>query len=326
MYTQFAVDLLRLLRCPHGSGRLVATSDERAIVDGVVRCECCAREYRVSQGILSLVDASALHPEGANEMGIRDRDTAGYDAEIARIGKVDDAETIPTMQELGPLGSTTVLELGCGTGRYTLRMLPECGALLATDFSLGSLLALARKLPDGDPRIGLVQADITRLTIAEHAFDRVLSTLVSNLPSAVQREAMYRLAARAVSDGGRFVFSTHNYGPRERLYRAPVEGPYHPDYPVFRRLFTPREILSEAGPHFARVKCRHVQIALPLTRRFPFPIVAFSRMAERVPGLRRLAGILLFSAERGATASGSPREHLRRPVVSPGTSPLAPCP
>ncbi len=296
MYGRFPVELLELLRCFHGRGRLVAAGRETRISEGILRCECCGRDHRISGGILSLLDESSLDSESANEMRIRDRGAQGDDSPVADLGAMDAAETVPTLAELQPSDAAAVLELGCGTGRYTLPISGRCGLLLAVDFSRDSLVALARKLPD-DPRIGLVQADVTRLLTAAGAFDRILSTLVSNLPTDAHRAAMYLLGARALRKGGRFVFSTHNYGVREVLRRAPIEGPYSSAYPVYRRLFSPAEIVSESSRYFRRVRCRPVQIVLPFTRAGWFPIVSFSRAAERVPGLNRFARILLFTAE-----------------------------
>lgn len=292
-YRRFPAALLPLVRCFHGGGTLAAAGD---VEDGSARCSCCGRDYPIAQGILSLLDAKALDGESANEMRVRDQD-GGFDARHGARGGMDEAERVPTLQQLAPLEGATVLDLGCGTGRYTLPLLEKCKALIGADFSRGLLRALAAKLAD-DPRVGLVQADVTRFAVAPGAFDRILSTLVSNLPTGAHREAMYKLAARALAPEGRFVFSTHNYGLRERLKREPVEGPYNREYPVYRRLFTPDEILRESAPHFRRVQFRPAQIVPPLTRYTPrFPFVQFSAFAEHVPLLNRLASILVFTAQ-----------------------------
>lgn len=238
-----------------------------------------------------------LHADTATEMQVRDARTAGYDARMQRLGAANQAEMIPTLSELQRLAGASVLELGCGTGRYTVPVLRECRTLVAVDVSLESLRVLAGKLPD-DREVGLVQADIGCFVTAGQVFDRVLSTLVSNLPTASHRDAMYRLAARAMTSNGKFVFSTHHYGAWEWLLREPVEANYGPEFPVYRRLFRADEIVQEARSQFGRVNARYVQIVAPWPWRIELPVVALSRIAERVPGLNRLAKILLFTAEQ----------------------------
>ena len=303
MYRRFPKRLLALLRCSRDAGTLAAEDAGPAIADGEVRCERCGRRYPVSGGILSLMDASAvLDGRSATEMRVRDEQAGSSSrAPAAPPGPLEVAEIVPTLAALEPLAGTAVLEVGCGNGRFTVPILRGAGTLVAVDFSRGMLAALARELPDDD-RVGLVQADVTRLATADAAFDRVFSTLVSNLPTDLHREAMYRMAARALRDGGRFVFSAHHLGLRERMRRAPREGVYSSENPIYRRLFVPAEILVEARRHFGRLRCRRVQSLLPFSGRMPFAVVALSRLAERVPGLNWFAHILLFTAERPAVA------------------------
>jgi SAM-dependent methyltransferase len=311
MLDAFPIAFLRLLNCPDDGGAL---EPERgvsgdAIVDGEVRCVGCGRRIVVSGGILSLLEETGLDVEAANEMRVRNR-SAAADATELQLRAEDRAEMVSTLEQLEPLQQAVLLELGCGTGRYTLPLAERCAAILAVDFSLESLRTLARRLPRGAP-VALVHADIARLSVAEGAFDRSLSTLVSNLPSVAARGAMYALAAKALRPGGHFVFSTHYYGLRERLKLERIEGHYR-GYPLYRRLFRPEEILVEASSHFGGIRWRRIVVPPPFGRRFQLPFTRFSRWAESVPGLNRFANLLLFVA--AAPQAGAPRGQ------APGTS------
>lgn len=313
-YTAFPVHLLRLIRCVDDDGSLVSDMRADALRDGVVRCTSCARAYRVRRGVLQLLEERTLDEESAHELRLRRAHAEEGDYVQAfratwRLRQLDRMETEPTLSAMEPLRDAVVLELGCGTGRYTVELAKAARAVIAVDFSAPSLEHLAAKLED-DGRVGLVQADITRLAVAPRAFGRVLSTLVSNLPTRAHRDAMYRLAAEALTDDGTFVFSTHHYGLRERVRRTAKDGRYEAGG-IYRRLFTRGDITGELSTHFSAVRSRPIQIVLPFAFRLGVPLVSISRIGERLPGLDLLGQLLLVRARRPlrGEATRPPRAH-----------------
>jgi SAM-dependent methyltransferase len=296
MYSAFPRPLLPFVLCPADGGNLMAVPPSAPLRSCRVECDFCGRAYPVVDGILVLEDGSHLDDESRHEMQMRDENTEGYDRAFSSLGPLDDAEKVPTLSALAPLEDAMVLELGCGTGRYTVALSKRAQAVIAVDFSIQSLRTLAERLPDGSP-VALVQADVTSMKVPHGAFTRVLSTLVSNLPSARHREAMYHLAALALGDEtGRFVFSAHHYGLRERIRRIPKEGSY-PDLDVYRRLFNSPEIERELSPHFQRYKGRPIQVLVPFQKMFHLPAYASSRVAERVPVMNLFGTLLLYVAD-----------------------------
>jgi SAM-dependent methyltransferase len=213
----------------------------------------------------------------------------------------NEMEMQPTIRALQLHSSAVCFELGCGTGRYTVHIAPQCASFLAIDFSGESLRILARKL-DGRSHIGLVQADVTRLRLAPHAFDQGLSTLVSNLPTAGAREAMYRLAAEALKPQGRFVFGVHYHGLFQRIRGVPKEGAYT-EGGIYRCNFRRREIAAEVRAHYRDVDVLPVQIPVPLGRRLGLPVVRISLLFGRIPLIRQTANLLLVTASRPRTAA-----------------------
>src|SRR5438552_405358 len=87
---------------------------------------------------------------------------------------LEDAHLAPL---LGDVRGLDVVDLGCGTGRRTLRLAAAGARVTAVDFSEG-MVAKARAKP-GWGRVRFVAHDLTRpLPFADRAFDRVLSFLV----------------------------------------------------------------------------------------------------------------------------------------------------
>lgn len=293
----FPSDLLQLLRCPLDTGvlHLDATGQRDEFVrNGTLRCEGCQAQYAIADGIVQLFDPSALDSVSRHEHLRRDQG-ASRDSFKWEAAALSQMEVLPVMESLQPLAGTLVLELGCGKGRFTTRMAQSGAAVLAMDFSLAVLQTLAMRLQPGW-HVGLVQADCTKVMVAPRSFNRVLSTLVSNLPTHDHVHAMCRVAAIALSDRGRFVLDAHHHSLRERIRKTPQRGEY-PDSGIFRYLFQGAELTGICRQHFEQVRCRPMQVTLPLLGRFGLHPVVLSRGAERLPLVNQLGELLLGVAE-----------------------------
>ena len=110
-----------------------------------------------------------------------------------------EAEQSAMLQLMPPVAGLTVLDAGCGTGRYTA-MLAAAGAarVIGVDRSPSMLRAAAR-------RSSLVCADFSRLPLRAGCVDLVVSGLA--LPDAVQLEPILREWARVLCPGGAIVCS-----------------------------------------------------------------------------------------------------------------------
>jgi SAM-dependent methyltransferase len=300
---RFPVSMVSLLRCPADDLELTLEGDAPAegIVRGSLRCIACQRAFAIEDGIAHLLPDAPADEESAREMKVRD---SRADAIQQRGGAdwsstfADALETAPTLAALEDAPNTLIAELGCGTGRYTRRLAEGGRRVVAVDFSLASLRLLAGRL-DSRAQVGLVWADVTRLRLAPGQFDRVLSTLHSNLPSRDHRMAALRLAAEALRDEGRFVFSMHHRGLRDLLFGVPSAGHYA-ESGIYRYHLDAREAQREATPYFARIRCTPISVNLP-----GIGSLQVSRLAQRTPGLRQFGRLLLAVAD-------SPR---RQPVV-----------
>jgi uncharacterized protein YbaR (Trm112 family) len=297
--TVFPAEAAELICCPAEGHRLaigdVVRGDATGIRDGGLRCPACAANYPIKDGVLCMFEREHLHPESLHEVTTRDQRASTADAASTPWATDDDeAEFVPTLAALAAGPADSIFELGCGDGRYTVGLVGRCRLLVALDFSEKSLRLLQRRLPTGT-RIGLINADVTVFKTAPQCFDKVFSTLVSNLPTRTHRDALYRLAASALRQSGKFVYSVHHYGLKERLKGVVKSGLYGPG-DIYRYLLTISECREEIQAHFQKARIKSIQIYLPLARRLRLPLAAMSSFLEKVPLVSRWGTMLLCEA------------------------------
>ncbi len=291
--TAFPRSLVGNLCCLRDGTKLsIGRSDDSStepISQGLVICRSCHASFPIVDGILHLLGPESMDEESRHEAKWRDKQSVEMEARNEWFeNKLASRLEIP--QHIAALKldrQCVLLEIGCGRGRFTVRMREKCQAILAVDFSLASLEFLAKRLGPGS-NVGLVWADATHLKLAGRSFDRAFAT--TPLDSREQRMAMHLAVSEALNDSGLFVFSTEHYDFRTRLLGNPRLMRYTPEGSLFQRM-TQREVEREAGPFFSEVKSRPIQLFLPFLRSVPV-----SRAIERVPVLRMFANLLLVSA------------------------------
>jgi cyclopropane fatty-acyl-phospholipid synthase-like methyltransferase len=301
----FPKDAIATVCCTNDGGELElqphweSGDGGRSVRDGSLLCRICGTSFTIRDGILNLLDAFALDSESQHERELRARQYSPVLTANETVSwennEMERMEMDPTIDALSPEGSLNLLELGCGDGRMTSSLVRCFKSILAVDFSVEALQRLQR-LPVDLTNVALVNADISTLKVRPKSFERILSTLTSNLPTPQHRESMYRLAGTALAPRGRFVFSTHNHGFWQRIHRQKKSDRYE-EGGIFRNNLTPRDCRSEARRHFKTVKAWPVQISLPLSRRSGLPAYSVSRALEHVKPLGYFGRIVLCSAE-----------------------------
>lgn len=287
----FPSSMVRLLRCPRDGAELAldsSTPAAPAIERGTLRCVACAATHAIVGGIASLLLDAPLNAESAFEMRARDGQFAAavapVDPYIAEWRHATEIE--PTLRACEPFAGKIVAEFGCGAGRFTAPLAQRAAAVLAIDLSRECLVKLSHKL-DSSTHVGLVWADVGSLNLAPNAFDCILSTLHSNLPTREHRLASNRTAAHALTDGGRYVFSMHFHATRDFLNGVPAAGHYD-GTGIYRYHMRPAEARREIAPYFEHVRFEPVLTSVPAVRS-----IAMTRIAQRIPGLNSLAALLL---------------------------------
>lgn len=304
MIEGFPTALLDYLVCPRDGADLavgrIAKGSDQAILDGTITCANCGSSYAVRSGILSvLYGERATDERNQYEMTIRDAEAGAASDQWEDAYAVDSEMEIPsTLRRLAapdPSQRLDVLELGCGTGRYT-RFLSEMFRLvLAVDFSMRSLVVNTQRLGRAK-NVGFVHADVACLRIHPDRFDRALSTFYSNLPTREIRDASTRVAWEGLKYGGKYVLSAHAYHPRDMLKKLPAARTY--ENGIYYQCFTPNGLREEMRTYFSSVKMETVCIWIPIISRILKARVPLSKMAERLPLLNRLGSILLATATK----------------------------
>lgn len=105
---------------------------------------------------------------------------------------------------LGPVKGLSALDLGCGTGRHSLRLSNDGANVTALDFSDG-MLEEARNKP-GAESINFISHDLReRLPFSDRSFDLVVSGLV--LEHLEDISTFFAEIFRVIKPGGRAVIS-----------------------------------------------------------------------------------------------------------------------
>jgi len=264
-----------------GCGRCLSAE----ILRGVLRCGSCNRCYPIEDGIASLMPdryrpagelaglarfRSQLPPQVAppsrlpsgseprgdqtQEIEIRDRESACYDARYQREKFAAEMEVYQRLFD--PRPGDWILELGCGTGRMTERLIDRCGHLIAVDFSLRSLEQCRRRLTAARrTKLTLLHADASLLPCRAGAFDQLLAIgLLCNLPVELHQPVRDGMA-RALRPAGGLLLSAYNYSALQRLrglLRISGTGRKSgrkPDGMAYYN-FTPRELRRWLEPAF----------------------------------------------------------------------------
>lgn len=115
----------------------------------------------------------------------------------------------------------SVLELGCGTGRFAERLLadhlPDDARYLGVDVSPRMVSLSRRRLARFGPRAEVQRTDGSiGVGAPAAAFDRVVSTYVCDLLSETDVEALVAEAGRLLRDGGRLCLVSATHGTRRR--------------------------------------------------------------------------------------------------------------
>ncbi|CAN5468300.1 hypothetical protein BH18ACI3_BH18ACI3_02980 [soil metagenome] len=167
--------LLDLLACPTCGGDLLlayaSKYDGKEIIEGVLTCKKCGREYEVVRGVPRFVDLTKIEEDKAETAENFGWQWTHFTQEDAKYSE----QLLGWLQPVKPefFSGKIVLEGGCGKGRHT-KLAAEWGAKEVVGFDFGdgveSAFALSRNMPNAH----IVQADIFKLPFKK-AFDYAFS-------------------------------------------------------------------------------------------------------------------------------------------------------
>jgi SAM-dependent methyltransferase len=124
---------------------------------------------------------------------------------------------------------TSILELGCGTGRVLVPLASECGFIQGLDSSAAMLAICRAKLRQANlpaSRASVARGDITNFEL-ERTFDLVIAPfrVLQNLETDEQLDGLFAGIRRHLSDGGSCVLNAFRpRSHRDELLRSWVTG------------------------------------------------------------------------------------------------------
>jgi SAM-dependent methyltransferase len=184
---------LDLLRCPQCAAVL---QEDGGGSEPHLICHGCRQSVPIRGGIPRFVDVPA------DALARRTQASFGYEWTHFDDWKPSGATNFIDYfagVHLPDLRGARVLDAGCGMGRHARQLAPYCERLVAVDFSQ-AIESAARNVRDL-PNVTCIQGDITRLPVADGAFDFVYSMGVVH--HLAETERTVQGLARKLRSGGR---------------------------------------------------------------------------------------------------------------------------
>jgi len=152
---------------------------------------------------------------------VYDQIAGEYDERIPGTGPADEIFTNTEMEFL--LGKITageqVLDMGCGTGRFTVPLAQRGAQVTGLDLSEAMLAVAASKLDEAGLRADMRQGDMACLPFPDGSFDTVTSMLALMHIPLKDRPAVFREVSRVLKPGGRMLLCVKN-SVFERLFKG----------------------------------------------------------------------------------------------------------
>lgn len=167
--------LLDLLACPTCGGDILlayaSKYDGQEIIDAVLTCKKCTREYKVVRGVPRFVDPGKIEDDKAAT-------AENFGWQWTNFTQEDPKYNEQFLGWLQPVSKAffkdkIVLEGGCGKGRHT-KLAAEWGAAEVVGIDLGDGVESAYRLTHDIPNAHIIQCDIFKLPLKK-VFDYAFS-------------------------------------------------------------------------------------------------------------------------------------------------------
>lgn len=212
---------LSYLVCPHCRADLVLAREEgeagSQVINGELRCSSCSQRYPILRGIPRFVELSN-YADGFdfqwNKHALTQHDSHSK-------SRVSEERFFKETQWNRQLAGETILEVGCGSGRFTAQALSTGAMVVATDLS-GAVDANYRVHANADNLL-IVQSDIYCMPFRFESFDKVFCLGV--LQHTPDVEKSFRVLPRYLKSGGKFATDVYDkrsgwLGVLEMFYRT----------------------------------------------------------------------------------------------------------
>jgi SAM-dependent methyltransferase len=192
--------LLDLLACPSCGGDILlayaSKYDDKEIMEGVLSCKKCSREYKVVRGVPRFADLAKIDQDKAETAENFGWQWTHFTQEDTKYSDQFLGWLQPVKREF--FKDKVIVEGGCGKGRHT-KLAAEWGAKDVVGVDLGDGVESAFALTRGMPNAHIVQGDIFKLPL-KRLFDYAFS--VGVLHHTPDPKAAFISLASKVKKGG----------------------------------------------------------------------------------------------------------------------------
>lgn len=143
-------------------------------------------------------------------MSIFDAEAKNYDKwyETPAGRFVDETETALAFGMFKPASGAHILDAGCGTGNFSLKLAKMGLKVTGVDFSEGMLKQAEKKMLEAKLPIEFEKGDLYRLNYEDESFDAVISMAAFEFLKEPQKA--FKELMRVVKKGGRILIGTIN--------------------------------------------------------------------------------------------------------------------
>jgi lysine 2,3-aminomutase len=179
------------------------------------------RKGELVMGVEIAVNGTGSQRERAQVRKVYETIADEYDERIPGNGVVDEIFTeSETAFLLGKVQSDDdVLDMGCGTGRFTIPLAERARSVAGLDMSPMMLLTARKKLADRGLEADLCEGDMADLPFPDASFDVVVSMLALMHIPRQDRQKVFHEVARVLRPGGRLLIGVKN-SVFERMFRG----------------------------------------------------------------------------------------------------------
>jgi ubiquinone/menaquinone biosynthesis C-methylase UbiE/uncharacterized protein YbaR (Trm112 family) len=225
---------IELLCCPDCRADLhlseiEKTDEDGEILSGTLHCRACSTSYVIRDGIPRFVSETTYNQSWDYKWVEIDQ---GRGLNYKILDKADPAYRIHDLFDRNSHGGhayatlkgALALEIGCGVGQYSMKMLKDCGAARVVSMDLTRGVDIFRKIllerfPEYRRKVVLVQGNVFAMPFKNEQFDYVLSLGVL-MHTGRTLEAI-RQAARVLRYGGQTNFWVYSAASVHNQTREP---------------------------------------------------------------------------------------------------------
>ncbi len=151
---------------------------------------------------------------------------------------------VETVKYAGIRTDGSVLDIGCGTGRYTELFAEFSGCVVGTDISSGML---SEAMNEGGRRVSYVRSNALSLPFCNESFDCAVMFMAVHHFSSGEMCALFQEVSRILRKGGRFVILTESHARIRRSQWRLFPGLLKIDLARFPNLGSLSAALKHAG-------------------------------------------------------------------------------